>query len=273
MVALLLCAGFGTRLRPLTDETPKGLLEVAERPIIDYLIQQMADWPDLGAIHLLTNEQETADYLRWWQSRWHRALKARGLTFHLHGNEVRGEDEQRGAVGDLAYLWQRIGRFENAVVASGDCIYRFPLKKALHQFREGEHNLALALHQPDAEKLHHQSVFQLDDGSDRVTGLVHEADDPPSAWTSPAFYFLKRTALRQIDDYLGEGGDPDTLGRFVDYLARCDEVRAARVPPLEYDGEASSPLTESELRFHINTPEDYERANDVLADEPLMTYE
>lgn len=41
MNVLLLCAGFGTRLRPLTLETPKCLLPIAGRPLIDYWLDTL----------------------------------------------------------------------------------------------------------------------------------------------------------------------------------------------------------------------------------------
>lgn len=41
MKAILLCAGFGTRLRPLTQNTPKCLLPIAGRPLIDYWLDQL----------------------------------------------------------------------------------------------------------------------------------------------------------------------------------------------------------------------------------------
>ena len=42
--AMLLAAGYGTRLKPLTDHTPKPLVPVAGRPMIEYLKAQLVDY-------------------------------------------------------------------------------------------------------------------------------------------------------------------------------------------------------------------------------------
>jgi mannose-1-phosphate guanylyltransferase len=61
MRALLLAAGFGTRLRPLTDHTPKCLVEVNGRPLLDY-------WFDLlfeaGVERVLVNTHYLAEKVR-----------------------------------------------------------------------------------------------------------------------------------------------------------------------------------------------------------------
>ncbi|HEX3853382.1 MAG TPA: NDP-sugar synthase, partial [Polyangiaceae bacterium] len=41
--AIVLCAGFGTRLRPLTDELPKPLVPVGDRSILEHALDRLAD--------------------------------------------------------------------------------------------------------------------------------------------------------------------------------------------------------------------------------------
>src|SRR3954470_22661150 len=50
--AMLLCAGLGTRLRPLTDERPKPLVPVLGRPLASYAMTRLAE---IGVKHIVAN--------------------------------------------------------------------------------------------------------------------------------------------------------------------------------------------------------------------------
>ena len=44
MIAILLCAGYATRMYPLTRDFPKPLLPVAGKPVLDYLMVQLLEF-------------------------------------------------------------------------------------------------------------------------------------------------------------------------------------------------------------------------------------
>lgn len=258
MNAILLCAGFGTRLQPLTDDTPKALVRVGGRPIIDYLMEQLAAWPPLKAAHVVHNDRHPAAFAQW-QTRW--ADRSGSPTVRLHNNSVQSVDQRRGAVGDLQFAIERVGDQAPSVVAAGDSLYRVALRPVLDRFQAIDAHCVLALPAADGRALRHSSVFALD--GDRVRGVLHTPDAPPSDWISPAFYVLQPAGLDHVAHYLNDGGDADTLGRFIDDLAQHQRVEAVQVTgPDATDG--------FDLRFHINTPDEHARANALLTNTRVL---
>jgi NDP-sugar pyrophosphorylase family protein len=254
VIAYLLCAGFGTRMQPLTDGTPKSLLSVHGRPLLDHLLTALRDWHALDAIHVAVNHRD-ADAFRAWAADWHDPLGEDHITLHIHDDGVASTDEQLGALGDLQFLLDETGLPDDgALVSGGDSLYRFPLAPLLNAFGGGD-NQVLALHEPDAEQRRQSSSLQLD--GRRVTGLVEDPTDADTTRICPSFHLLTPAALAYVGSYLDSGRDADTLGTFIHALSRWQIVQAVRLPERPH------------LRLHCNTPDDLDRARTLLDDEPL----
>jgi mannose-1-phosphate guanylyltransferase len=50
--AMVLCAGYGTRLRPLTDERPKPLVPIGDAPLLEHIVRRLRA---AGANHIVVN--------------------------------------------------------------------------------------------------------------------------------------------------------------------------------------------------------------------------
>ncbi len=254
MIAYLLCAGFGTRMQPLTDDTPKSLLPLGDGPLLDALMTELRDWRALDVIHVAVNHRHI-DAFRDWAADWEDALDVDDVALTLHDDGVETPDEQLGALGDLQMLLEATGiPDDGALVSGGDSLYRFPLAPLLNAFR-GSTNQVLALHEPDAEQRRQSSILQLDGAT--VTGVVEKPDATDSTRICPSWHLLTPAALAYVGSYLDSGRDPDTMGTFIHALCRWQVVKAIRLPK------------QSPLRLHCNTPDDLERARTLLTDEPL----
>jgi glucose-1-phosphate thymidylyltransferase len=231
---------------PLTQDRPKPLLPLAGRPLLDYLLDQLLELPGLGDVHVVSNRHYLEAFESWAAER-RTSLGDRHLVVHDDGST--GSGNRLGAVGDLAFVLDRITAPEGALVAAGDNILRFSLEPLWHAFRTTGESHLLALREPDHDRLRRTGVLELDAGH-RVLQLHEKPAAPPSEWACPSLYCLTAPALARLAPYLAAGHPRDEIGRFIAHLVEVEPVRA--VP------------TEGE-RLHVGSPEAYRHAEKVLS--------
>ena len=117
MKALILAAGYATRLRPLTDSFPKMLLPLAERPMLDYLLDRIREVDGLDEIHLVTNARFAQAFRDW---------APEDVTVHDDGTT--SNEDRLGAIGDIAFTIERAGLHgEDLFVVAGDNLIGYSL--------------------------------------------------------------------------------------------------------------------------------------------------
>jgi N-acetyl-alpha-D-muramate 1-phosphate uridylyltransferase len=149
MRAMILAAGRGERMRPLTDARPKPLLEAGGKPLIQYHLEALAR---AGIRDVVIN-------LAWQGEQIRRALGG-GERF---GVSIRYSDEPEGALetggGILAALpWLGADPF---LVISGDIWSEFPLASCIGRLAAGDLAHFVLVPNPD---FHEQGDFGLEDG-------------------------------------------------------------------------------------------------------------
>ncbi len=253
MIAILLCAGFGTRMGPLTLDRPKPLLPIAGRPVLDYLLDQLVELTGLTTIHVAANGRFRTHFESW-REQVAPSLRKQGIALELHDNGVTNEDERRGALGDLAFILNRIPQPVGALVAAGDNILRFSLQPIWNQFVYSGSNTVIALAESDTEKLRRSGVLVLD-ADDQVVGFHEKPVEPPSSWLCPPFYFLNPEALVEAATYGRQASRPDAMGHLIKHLVDKLPVYAVR--------------TKGE-RIDIGDLNTYLEADKLIKDQPVI---
>jgi glucose-1-phosphate thymidylyltransferase len=247
MMAILLCAGFATRMYPLTVDFPKPLLPVADKPVIDYLIDQIVLLPEIDSIHLVTNAKFFDHFVRWRQTRLKHQVSDR-IEFIIHNDGALQPENRLGACADLHLVFRRSSYSGPALVSAADNIYLFELKDVWKRFLLSDYHAILALKEDDDEALKRSGVPILGDGG-RVIRLLEKPACPPTGWLCPPLYFFKKSIRNVLDRFIKTQDSMDAPGYFIDYLCQKEIVTAFKL-----DGR----------RLDIGSPETYRQADRLM---------
>ena len=65
MKCIILCAGYATRLWPLTQDNPKPLLEVAGKPIVEHILSKVEEVGEIDNVFIVTNNKFYNNFTGW----------------------------------------------------------------------------------------------------------------------------------------------------------------------------------------------------------------
>lgn len=210
MRALILAAGYATRLRPLTDTWAKELLPVGGRPIIDRILDNLARVDDVDDVHVVTNAHKAPAFHEW----------ARGRDVMVHDDGTTSNDDRLGAIGDIQFVVDRVGAHDDLLVIAGDNLFEYELTD-LVEFWKGE-GVASAVAIRDVGSLdlaRRYGVVELD-GDRRIRSFVEKPPQPSSTLCATATYLYHREHVPLIRTYLEEEPGGDQPGRLVAWLHR-----------------------------------------------------
>jgi glucose-1-phosphate thymidylyltransferase len=224
MIAVILCAGFATRMYPLTRDFPKPLLPVRGRPVLNYLMDQIADLPELQTAHIVTNGRFIHHFQEWQKARF-AEKQDKSIKVQLHNDGAVSNDHRLGASADLQFVFHLISRPSKVLVTAGDNIFRFSLLPLWESFIKRDRHYIVALPENDPQKLKKTGVPELG-ANNRVLKLHEKPQHPLSNWFCPPLYFLQPSAWPRLDSFIRHGGNKDAPGHFIAHLCQKETVYA-----------------------------------------------
>ncbi|MBQ6554519.1 MAG: nucleotidyltransferase family protein [Firmicutes bacterium] len=211
MKALILVAGYATRLYPLTLTTPKPLLEVGGKKIINYIVEQINTVPEVDEIYVVSNHK-FADQFEAWAKELNNPVPISVLD-----DGTSTEETRRGAIGDIRFTIDEKKIDDDLMIIAGDTLFTFALKEYFDFFKEKQDDCVVVREFNDPERLKQFGVVLLDE-KDIVVNFEEKPEQPKSNKVAFAAYIYRQDTVPMIKTYLDEGNKPDAPGNFLAWL-------------------------------------------------------
>ncbi len=215
MKALVLAAGYATRLYPITEHTPKPLLKVGGKPIVEHILHKLKEVKEISAVFLVTNHRFYQSFRSWLLQDW--------PEVQLINDGTLNNEDRLGAVGDLNFVLQEEEINDDLLVIAGDNLFGFSLKD-LVKFFQDKRKSVVALHDlKEKEKVKKRyGVAQLE--SSKIIHFEEKPALPKSSLASTACYLFAKEDLPQVAKALQQG-KADNPGDLIQWLVKNSEVQ------------------------------------------------
>src|SRR5579862_716004 len=214
MNVLILAAGYATRLYPLTLTKAKPLLEVAGKPMIEWVLDNLAPIPDIETVFVVTNNKFAADFQTWADGYVKRQPK---LSFKIVNDGSMSDTDKLGAIGDINFVVGKEG-LANAdlIVVAGDNLF----SESLEGFAEfaKKHPATLATYDVgDLEAIKKYNSISVDPVG-KIVHFEEKPAKPSSTVTGIALYYYSAKTVAMFPEYIAAGNNPDQPARFIQWL-------------------------------------------------------
>ena len=245
MKVLILAAGYATRLYPLTLTRPKPLLDVAGKPMIEHVLDNIAPIPGIDRVYVVTNAKFADQFQKWADN--YRATKSK-LNFTIINDGSTDDSNKLGAIGDLNLVLNREKIDDDLIVVAGDNLFSQSVEEFGKYCRSKNAPVLAVYDVGNLEEIKKYNAITLDkDG--RITFFEEKPKQPQSTLTGIALYFYPKASLPLIQKYVAEGNNPDQPGRLVQWMYPRTPFYTWRVPGLWFDIGSKETLEEANRIF------------------------
>jgi len=185
MKGVLLSGGTGSRLRPITHTGPKQLVPVANKPVLEYAVEDLkaAGITEIGVVLGHKGRDEIQELLG------DGSQYGVDITYIVQGEPL-GLAHAAGCARDF------VGD-DDFVMYLGDNILKSGITDLVESFESGDYGAGIALQEVDDPQAF--GIADVDD-SGNVTRLVEKPDDPPTNLALIGMYVFSPAVFDAIDD-------------------------------------------------------------------------
>ncbi len=214
MRALILAAGYATRLYPLTKNTPKALLSIADKPMIEYIIEKIDMADDIKDIMIVTNNTFYTQFKSWLKFAKHKK------PIMIINDGTTSNEDRLGALKDIDYVVKQEMIKDNLMVIAGDNLFEFSLKTFVKFFNEKKSSVVAVFDMKNKQKLAKKlGVVKLDNSS-KITDFEEKPVEPKSSLAATACYIFTFGDIEELNKFLKTHKKADNPGEFLSYITK-----------------------------------------------------
>jgi len=245
MNALILAAGYATRLYPLTLDKAKPLLTVGGKAIIEWVVDNLVDVPDLETIYIVTNDKFASDFQAWSERYQYRQPK---FKFKIINDGSKSDDDKLGAIGDINFVVTRENLEQSdLLIVAGDNLFSESLAGFVARAKGTDATVGV-YDIGDAETIKKYGNIAID-AEGVITHFEEKPEKPRGTLAAIALYYYSPRALSLLTTYLAAGNNPDQPGRFVQWLYTRKPVKTFQIKGKWLDIGSKETLEEADRIF------------------------
>ncbi|MBU0757862.1 MAG: nucleotidyltransferase family protein [Nanoarchaeota archaeon] len=216
--AIILAAGYATRLYPLTENQPKSLLPIGGKPIIEHILFRIEEVDDIDEIFIVTNDKFNTHFTDWQKT--YKSLKKIVIV-----NDWTTSNENRlGAVGDMHYVIEHQNIDHDLLVIAGDNLFEFSLIHLVRFFKEKKASVVALYDLGHIDKVANKLGVALVDDNLKVIDFEEKPAKPKSTLAATACYVFAKKDVEELEQMIKEHHMPDNSGDFIKHLAEKKHV-------------------------------------------------
>lgn len=219
MKVLILAAGYAVRLKPLTLTTPKPLLPIGGKKLIDRILERIAGIKGIDSIYVVSNHKFFKNFEEWAKASPH------SDKISLIDDGTRTPETRLGAIRDLDLSIKAKHINDDLLVIAGDNLFRLEIKNFLKFAKRHSSGVSIALY--DVGSLEAAKKFGVVgiDKDKRVVEFEEKPQVPKSALISTGIYYFPKDKVSGIIKYAEhEGAKLDAPGYYIKWLSANDKV-------------------------------------------------
>jgi len=213
MYAIILAGGYAKRLGPIGENKAKALIEIAGKPIINYIVEKLENIEVIKKIIVSTNQKFGDDF-----HQWNKKFKFRKVKIIIEPS--RCEDEKLGAIGGIEFVIKKENIDDDIIIIGGDNLSGIDFNELIRFFKGKPVNALYDI--KNIEEAKKFGVVKTD--NNKIIDIEEKPEQPKSTLISMCIYIYPKRILKYFNDYIKEGNNKDSPGYFLKWLCKKEEV-------------------------------------------------